>query len=410
MKPESAKQSKSNSRHGISELFINRPITTTLVMVAFVLFGLLGYRALPVSDLPTVDYPTINVNASLPGANPETMASSVATPLERQFSGIAGIDSINSTNSQGSTSVTLQCNLSRNIDAAAQDVQTAISASLPQLPPGMPTPPGLRKVNPADSPILFLSLNSQVLPLPTVDEYAETLIAQRISMVEGVSQVQVYGAMKFAVRVQVDPAALADRGIGIDEIDAAVRNGNPNTPVGSLYGKYTNLTLKTNGQLGNAAAFRPLIVAYRNGAPVRLEQVANVIDNVENNKVASWFNGRRSVTMAIQRQPGTNTVAVVDAIRQLLPQFREQLPASVSLDVLIDRSISIRQSVNDVQFSLLLAIALVIMVIFLFLRNVRATIIPSLALPTSIVGTFVVMYLLNFSLDNLLLIALSFSV
>src|SRR5438132_1517137 len=410
MKPESAKQDKSKTRHGISELFINRPITTTLVMVAFVLFGLLGYRALPVSDLPTVDYPTISVNASLPGANPATMAASVATQLERQFSGIAGIDSVNSSNSQGSTSVTLQFNLSRNIDAAAQDVQTAISAALPQLPPDMPTPPSLRKVNPADSPILFLSLNSDVLSLPQVDEFAETLIAQRISMVEGVSQVQVYGAMKYAVRVQMDPQALADRGIGVDQVASAIANGNPNTPTGSLYGKYTNLTLQTNGQLMNAAEFRPLIVAYRNGAPVRLEQVANVIDSVENNKVASWFNGRRSVTMTIQRQPGTNTVAVVDAIRALMPQFRQQLPASVNLDVLNDRSISIRNSVDDVQFSLLLAMALVVMVIFLFLRNIRATIIPTLALPTSIVGTFAVMYLLHFSLDNLSLMALTLCV
>src|SRR3989454_6227468 len=281
--------------HGISELFIHRPITTTLVMIGIVLFGFIGYHSLPVSDLPTVDYPTINVNASLPGANPGTMASSIATPLERQFSGIAGIDSINSTNSQGSTSITLQFNLSRNIDAASQDVQTAISAALPQLPPGMPSPPSLRKVNPADSPVLFFSLNSEVLPLSQVDEYAETLIAQRISMVEGVSQVQVYGAMKYAVRVQMDPRALADRGIGVDQVAAAISNGNPNTPTGSLYGKYTNLTLQTNGQLMNAAEFRPLIVAYRNGAPVRLEQVANVIDSVENNKVASWFNGRRSV-------------------------------------------------------------------------------------------------------------------
>ncbi len=407
---DSLRNAEPPTRHGISELFINRPITTTLVMVAFVLFGLLGYRALPVSDLPTVDYPTISVNASLPGANPETMAASVATPLERQFSGIAGIDSINSSNSQGSTSVTLQFNLSRNIDAAAQDVQTAISAALPQLPPDMPTPPSLRKVNPADSPILFLSLNSDVLSLPQVDEYAETLIAQRISMVEGVSQVQVYGAMKYAVRVQMDPQALADRGIGVDQVASAIANGNPNTPTGSLYGKYTNLTLQTNGQLMNAAEFRPLIVAYRNGAPVRLEQVANVIDSVENNKVASWFNGRRSVTMAIQRQPGSNTVAVVDAVRALMPQFRQQLPASVNLDVLNDRSISIRNSVNDVQFSLLLAMALVVMVIFLFLRNIRATIIPTLALPTSIVGTFAVMYLLKFSLDNLSLMALTLCV
>src|SRR6266705_438394 len=280
--------SSKQTRHSISELFINRPITTILVMVGFVLFGLIGYRALPVSDLPTVDYPTINVSASLPGANPETMAASVATPLERQFSGIAGIDSINSTNSQGSTSITLQFNLSRNIDAAAQDVQTAISAALPQLPTGMPSPPGLRKVNPADSPILFLSLNSDVLSLPQVDEYAETLIAQRISMVEGVSQVQVYGAMKFAVRAQMDPNKLADLGIGVDEVSAALVGANPNTPIGTLYGPYQNLTLQSNVQLNNAEQFKTLVVAYRNGAPVRLEQIATVIDSVENNKVASW--------------------------------------------------------------------------------------------------------------------------
>src|SRR5262245_62076974 len=397
-------------RRSISELFIQRPITTTLVMVGIVLFGLIGYEALPVSDLPTVDYPTINVNASLPGANPETMAASVATPLERQFSGIAGIDSINSSNSQGSTSITLQFNLSRNIDAAAQDVQTAISAALPQLPPGMPTPPSLRKSNPSDSPILLLSLNSDVLPLSEVDEYAETLIAQRISMVEGVSQVQVYGAMKYAVRTQLDPNALADRGIGVDDIDAAIRNGNPNTSLGTLYVKYSNLTLKTNAEMNNAADFQQLIVAYRNGAPVRLKDVANVFDSVENNRVASWFNGRRSVTMAVQRQPGTNTVAVVDAIRALIPQFRQQLPASVNLDVVNDRSISIRNSVNDVQFALVLAMGLVVMVIFIFLRNIRATIIPTLALPTSIVGTFAAMYLLKFSLDNLSLMALTLSV
>jgi HAE1 family hydrophobic/amphiphilic exporter-1 len=396
--------------HGISPLFIRRPITTTLVMVGIVLFGFIGYHALPVSDLPSVDYPTISVNASLPGANPETMASSVATPLERQFSGIAGIDSINSTNSQGSTSITLQFDLSRNIDAAAQDVQTAISASLPQLPPGMPSPPSLRKVNPADSPILFMSLNSPVLPLATVDEYAETLVAQRISIVEGVAQVQVYGAQKFAVRAQMDPEAMADRGIAVDDVTNAIRTGNPNTPVGTLYGSFRNLTLKTNDQLPNAAAFSQLIVTYRNGSPVRLQDVAHVVDSVENNRVASWFNDRRGVTLAVQRQPGTNTVAVVDAIKALMPQFKQQLPASVSLDILYDRSKSIRDSVNDVQFSLLLAVCLVVLVIFLFLRDVRATIIPTLALPTSIVGTFAVMYLLGFSLDNLSLMALTLSV
>jgi HAE1 family hydrophobic/amphiphilic exporter-1 len=396
--------------HGVSPLFIKRPITTTLVMVGIVLFGLIGYHALPVSDLPSVDYPTISVNASLPGANPETMASSVATPLERQFSGIAGIDSINSTNSQGSTSITLQFDLSRNIDAAAQDVQTAISAALPQLPPGMPSPPSLRKVNPADSPILFMSLNSPVLPLAAVDEYAETLVAQRISIVEGVAQVQVYGAQKFAVRAQMDPESMADKGVAVDDVTNAIRTGNPNTPVGTLYGQFRNLTLKTNDQLPNAAAFSQLIVSYRNGAPVRLGDVAHVVDSVENNRVASWFNGRRGVTLAVQRQPGTNTVAVVDAIRALMPQFKQQLPASVSLDILYDRSNSIRDSVNDVQFSLLLAVALVVLVIFVFLRNVRATIIPTLALPTSIVGTFAVMYLLGFSLDNLSLMALTLSV
>jgi HAE1 family hydrophobic/amphiphilic exporter-1 len=401
---------ESRINHSVSELFIHRPITTILVMVGIFLFGLIGYRALPVSDLPTVDYPTINVGASLPGANPETMAASVATPLERQFSGVAGIDSINSSNSQGSTSITLQFNLSRNIDAAAQDVQTAISAAIPQLPPGMPNPPSLRKVNPADSPILLLSLNSDVLPLPQVDEYAETLIAQRISMVEGVSQVQVYGAMKYAVRAQMDPSALADRGIGVDDIDTAIRNGNPNTALGTLYGKYSNLTLQTNAEMNNAADFQQLVVAYHNGAPVRLKDVANVFDSVENNRVASWFNGRRSVTMAVQRQPGTNTVAVVDAIKALIPQFRQQLPASVNLDVVNDRSISIRNSVNDVQFALVLAMGLVVMVIFIFLRNIRATIIPTLALPTSIVGTFAAMYLLKFSLDNLSLMALTLSV
>jgi HAE1 family hydrophobic/amphiphilic exporter-1 len=395
---------------GISSLFVLRPVTTTLVMAGIVIFGFIGYKGLPVSDLPAVDYPTINVNASLPGANPEVMAASVATPLERQFSAIAGIDSINSTNSLGSTSITLQFDLSRDIDAAAEDVQIAISAALPQLPPDLPSPPSSRKVNPADSPILFLSLNSPLLRLSDVDEYAETLVAQQISMISGVAQVQVYGAQKYAVRAQLYPDSLATRGIGIDETVNAIRNGNPSTPVGSLYGRQRNLTLRTNGQLTRAAAFAPLIVTFRNGRPVRLRDVADVIDSVENDKVASWYNGRPSVTLAVMRQPGTNTVEVVDAIRKLLPNFRSQLPASVSLDVLIDRSVPIRKSVNDVQFTLLLSIVLVVLVIFLFLRNIRATIIPTLALPTSIVATFAVMYLLQFSLDNLSLMALTLSV
>ncbi len=403
-------QDHSPLKVGVSIPFIHRPVMTTLVTLAFIIFGLMGYFLLPVSDLPAVDFPTVQVSVGLPGASSETMAATVATPLERQFSAIAGIDSMNSVNAQGSTSITLQFALNRNIDAAVQDVQTAISTALPQLPPGIPTPPTARKVNPADAPILFMSLNSPVLPLAQVDEYAETLISQQISMIDGVAQVQVYGAQKYAVRVQLDPAALTARQIGIDEVDQAIRKGNPNQPVGTLYGDNYNLTLKVNGQLQNAESYRKLIVTYRNGAPVRLADLATVIDSVENNKIASWFNKNRSVTLAVQRQPGTNTIAIVNAIKELIPTFRKQLPASVSLDILYDRSLSIRDSVNDVQHTLVLTVALVVMVIFLFLRNVRATIIPSLALPAAIIGTFAAMYLLNFSLNNLSLMALTLSV
>jgi HAE1 family hydrophobic/amphiphilic exporter-1 len=394
----------------VPELFIRRPVMTTLVMSAILLFGIVGYRSLPVSDLPSVDYPTINVSASLPGASPSTMASSVATPLEKQFSTIAGIDSMSSVSSLGNSQITIQFSLSRDIDAAAQDVQAAISKASRQLPPNMPTPPTYSKVNPADSPILFLAFSSATLPLSTVDEYGETLMAQRISMVNGVAQVNVFGSQQYAVRVQLDPGKLASYGLGIDEVASAVQAGNVNLPTGNLYGKHQAFTILANGQLTKAADYRPLIVAYRNGNPIRLEQLGHVTDSVQNDKIASWFNNVRAVVLSIQRQPGANTVQVVNDIKKILPQLSSQIPASVNVDILYDRSQSIRQSVNDVQFTLLLTVALVVLVIFLFLRNLSATIIPSLALPMSIVGTFAVMSLLGYSLDNLSLMALTLSV
>jgi len=394
----------------VSELFIRRPVMTTLIMAGILIFGFMGYRALPVSDLPNVDFPTIQVTARLPGGSPETMASSVATPLEKQFSTIAGIDNMTSSSVQGAVRITLQFALERNIDAAAQDVQAAITVAQRQLPANMPNPPTMRKVNPADSPILFLALSSPTLPLSVVDEYAETLMAQRISMVSGVSQVLVFGAQKYAVRVQLDPTALASRGIGIDEVENAIAQGNVNLPTGNLDGPHQTYSVEASGQLLDAAAYRPLIVAYRSGSPVRLEQLGRVIDSVENDKVAGWRTDTRAIVLAIQRQPGTNTVEVVDAIRALLPTFRAQLPASVALNTLYDRSQTIRASVADVRFTLLLTMCLVVMVIFLFLRSLSATVIPSLALPMSVVGTFAVMALLGYSLDNLSLMALTLSV
>jgi len=394
----------------VPELFIRRPVMTTLVMSAILLFGIVGYRSLPVSDLPTVDYPTINVSANLPGASPSTMASSVATPLEKQFSTIAGIDSMSSVSSLGSSQITIQFSLNRDIDAAAQDVQAAIAKASRQLPPDMPTPPTYSKVNPADSPVLFLAFSSATLPLSTVDEYGETLMAQRISMVNGVAQVNVYGSQQYAVRVQLDPNKLAAYGVGIDDVANAVQAGNVNRPTGTLYGKHQAFTVLANGQLTKAADYRPLIVAYRKGSPIRLEQLGRVVDSVQNDKVASWFNNTRAVVLSIQRQPGANTVEVVNQIKKLLPQLRLEIPASVNIEILYDRSESIRQSVNDVQFTLLLTVCLVVLVIFLFLRNLSATIIPSLALPMSIIGTFAVMSLLGYSLDNLSLMALTLSV
>ena len=394
----------------LPELFIRRPVMTTLVMSGILLFGIVSYRYLPVSDLPNVDYPTIQVSASLPGASPETMASAVATPLERQFSTIAGIDSMSSVSAQGLTQVTIQFALSRNIDAAAQDVQSAISKASRQLPPGMPTPPTFNKVNPADQPILFMALQSDTLPLSAVDEYAQTLLAQRISMVDGVAQVSVFGAQTYAVRVQLDPSALASRGIGIDEVHTALAEANVNLPSGTLYGSHQAFTVQANGQLFKAAEYRPLIVAYRNGLPVRLQELGRVLDSVQNDKLASWVNGTRAIALSVQRQPGQNTVRIVDDIRRIMPALRAQLPAAVKFDVLYDRSLTIRDSVHDVQFTLVLTACLVVLVIFLFLRNLSATIIPSLALPMSIIGTFAVMYLLGYSVDNLSLMALTLSV
>jgi HAE1 family hydrophobic/amphiphilic exporter-1 len=394
----------------IPELFIKRPVMTTLVMLGILLFGILGYRLLPVSDLPTVDFPTILVIAELPGASPETMASAVAIPLERQFSTIAGLDSMSSTNTQGTTRITLQFSLNRDIDAGAQDVQAMIGKAARQLPPDMPNPPSYQKVNPADFAILYLSLSSPTLPLSAVHEYADTFVAQRISMVSGVAQVQVHGAQKYAVRAQLDPKALAARSIGIDEVVNAIQNGNVNLPTGILYGTHQAFTIEASGQLKNAEAYRPLIVAYRNGSPVRLSELGRVIDSVENDKIASWYNDVRNIGLAIYRQPGTNTVQVVDSIRELLPTFRAQMPGSVNLNILFDRSLSIRKSVNDVKFTLFLALCLVVLVIFLFLRNLSATIIPSLALPMSVIGTFSAMYILEYSLDNLSLMALTLSV
>jgi HAE1 family hydrophobic/amphiphilic exporter-1 len=383
---------------------------TTLVMLAILVFGILAYRDLAVSDLPNVDYPTLQISASLPGANPDTMASAVATPLEKQFSTIAGIDSMTSTSSLGQTQITLQFDLSRNIDGAAQDVQAAIARAAPQLPPNMPTPPTYNKVNPADQPILYLAMGSDTLPLYVVDQYAETLMGQRISMVKGVAQVEVYGSQKYAVRIQLDPQALAARQIGIDDVQKAVQNSNVNLPVGTLYGEHRAFTLQANGQLAHASLYQPLIVAYRNGAPVRLEDLGKVFDSVQNDKIRSWWNDTSSIVLAVQRQPGTNTVEVVDAVKQLLPQFRSIIPPSVKMELLYDRSVSIRQSVGDVKFTLYLAVLLVVLVIFLFLRNLSATIIPSIALPMSIVGTFAVMYALGYTVDNLSLMALTLSV
>jgi HAE1 family hydrophobic/amphiphilic exporter-1 len=411
----------------IPEHFIRRPVMTTLVTAAVTIFGWMAYERLPVSDLPNIDFPTISVSASLPGASPETMAASVATPLEQQFSSIAGIESMTSTSSLGNTSVTMQFSLNRNIDGAAQDVQSAIAAVQRRLPRDMPNPPSFRKSNPSDDSILLIALSSKTLALSEVNEFAETVLAQRISTVDGVSQVNVFGAQKYAVRVRLEPRALAARGIGIDEVRTALDTNNVNLPAGLIDGASKATTLIATGQLKSAEGFRKVIVSYRNGAAVRLGDVANVADSVENEKSFSWFDSRykegvedpafaagsketRAIILSIQRQPGTNTIKVVDGVKALLPAFRAQLPATIDLETVVDRSIAIRDSVHDVKFTLVLAIILVVLVIFLFLRTLSATLIPSVAMPIAVIGTFGVMYFFDFSIDNISLLALTLSV
>jgi HAE1 family hydrophobic/amphiphilic exporter-1 len=394
----------------VTDFFIRRAVTTTLFMAAILLFGLLSYVTLPVSDLPAVEYPTIEVAASLPGANPDTMASSVATPLEKEFSNIAGIQSMSSSSSLGSTSITLQFDLSRNIDAAAQDVQAAISRAGGSLPTTLPAPPSYNKVNPAAQPVVYLGIHTSTMTMSTMDEYAQTLIGRRISMVSGVAQVIVYGSKKYAVRVQVDPNQLAARDVGLEEVRTALSQGNVNLPAGSLYGLSKAYTVQSNSQLNNASQFAPLIVAYRNGNPVRLEELGKVLDSVTVEKSIFWVNGKPAMVLAVQKQPGANTVEVVEGVKRLLPSLRQNMPAGIVVDVIFDASTNIRDSIADVKFTLGLTIGLVILVIFVFLRNVSATLIPSLAVPMSLLGTFGVMKLLGFTIDTLSMMAMTLSV
>ncbi len=394
----------------LSELCIRRPVFTTLITASCIVFGVFAYRLLPVSALPKVDFPTVEITAQLPGASPETMAASVASPIERQLSTIAGISSMVSSSSLGTTRIAVQFDLNRDIDAAALDVQTALTIAQRRLPVEMTTPPSFRKVNPGDFPILFIANISATLPLSSVHEYADTVLAQQISQIPGVAQVLVYGAQKFAVRVQVDPTAAAARGLSFDDVRTAVAKSNSSSPVGTLSGPRQSVILQASGQLEKAADYRSVVVAWRNGAPVKLYEIARVIDSVENDKVASWFNGERSIVLAIQRQPDANTVEVVDAIRAKLPVLRAQIPPAIQLETLMDRSISVRQAVFDVQETLLIAISLVILVIFLFLRSVSATLIPALAVPISLVGTCAAMYAFGFSINNMTLLALTLSV
>ncbi len=395
---------------GLSELCIRRPVFTTLVTATFIVFGAFAYRLLGVAALPAVDFPTISIIAQLPGASAETMAASVAAPIERQLATISGVNSIVSASSLGKTSITIQFDLNRNIDGAALDVQSALTTAARRLPIEMTTPPSFKKVNPGDFAILFVSATSSTLPLSKVDEYAQTVIAQQLSQLPGVAQVEVYGSQKFAVRVQVDPVAAAARNISLDDIRRVIAQTNSNAPVGTLYGPKQNTTLLATSAMRRAEEYRGVIVAWRNGAPVKLSEIANVIESVENDRVANWYNEKRSVGLGVYRQPGANTVAVVDAVRERLVSLRSQVPAAIGLEVINDRSVSIRESVEDVQFTLGIAISLVILVIFLFLRSASATIIPALAVPVSLVGTCAMMYAFNFSINNMTLLALTLSV
>src|SRR6266851_409704 len=394
----------------LSETCIRRPVLTTLVTASIIVLGIFAYRLLAVAALPTVDFPTISIQGQLPGASAETMAASVAAPIERQLSTIAGITSLTSSSSLGLTSITIQFDLNRNIDGAALDVQTALTVAAKKLPVEMTIPPSFRKVNPGDFPVMYISLVSATLPLSVVDEFGEITLAQQISQLPGIAQVLVFGAQKFAVRVQVDPVAAAARNISLDDIRTVVAKTNSNTPVGTLNGPKQSVTLTASSAMTKAEEYRKVVVAYRNGAPVYLDQVARVIDSVENDKIASWFNNDRAIVLAIQRQPDANTVAVVDSVRARLPQYRASIPPSIRMEVLMDRSVSIRASVVDVQETLLIAICLVVLVIFLFLRSVSATLIPALAVPVSLIGTCAAMYVFGFSINNMTLLALTLSV
>src|SRR6202521_2143550 len=394
----------------LSELCIRRPVMTTLMTASIIALGVFCFRLLPVSALPKVDFPTIAVTATLPGASADTMAASVAGPIERQLSTIAGISSMSSTSSQGTTSIVIQFDLNRNIDAAALDVQTALTIAQRRLPIEMTIPPSFRKVNPSDFAILFISLGSETLPLSAVNEYGDITIGQALSQIQGVAQVLIFGSQKFAIRVQADPEAAAARGISLEDIRAAVSRANSSTPVGTLNGPKQDVALQASGQMDKATDYRHVIVAWRNGSPVRLDEIAHVYDSVENDKIATWFNGTRAIVLAIYKQPDANTVAVVDGVLAKLPNLRAQIPPSVKIDVAMDRSVSIRQSVSDVEETLLIAVGLVILVIFLFLRSASATLIPALAVPLSLCGTFAVMYVLDFSINNMTLLALTLSV
>ncbi|CAA7626531.1 efflux RND transporter permease subunit [Magnetospirillum sp. UT-4] len=394
----------------VSATFIRRPVATLLLTCVLVFAGLAGWRKLPVAALPNVDFPTISISATLPGASPESMAASVAAPLEREFSTISGVETITSSSGQGTSQITLQFVLSRDIDDAAQDVQAAIARAQRRLPEEMTTPPSYRKSNPSDSPVVLLALSSPTVPLNVLDDYAQTILMPRISRLTGVAQVLIYGSQKYAVRIRIDPDSLASRNIGVDELQQAIQAANSNAPLGVLSGPKQQLTIQSNAQLPNAAAFADMVVAWREGAPVRLRDVARVEDSVENNRTASWFNGTRAIVVAVQRQPDANTVEVVDAVRALLPTVRAALPAAVKVDVMNDRSRSIRDAIADVQFTFAITVALVVLVIFLFLRRLSATLIPAIAMPVSLIATLGAMAVLGFSLDNISLLGLTLSV